>query len=233
MGVKLFEFFRRVEGTTPDQFTQHWRTVHAPLITDEATLRRHVRRYELNIRLDADRARDTADAPGWDGVAVLWFDSVDDMRALSAEPAMEALRADAPNARADERLIVITAEPDTIIDTGHRAEAQAKMVCILRRTPGLDLDAFHAHWLNHHGGLFQTIPELRDPLWGYDQNHGLRDPNAAFDGVTEQWFESYDSFVESLRAPSHETVVNPDVASFLDPASINFIMAGQPIVALG
>ena len=77
------------------------------------------------------------------------------------------------------------------------------MLCILRRNGALDLDTFHEHWLKNHGGLFQTIPELTDPLWGYEQNHGLRDPDAAFDGVTEQWFESLDSFVESLSAPAH------------------------------
>ena len=61
----------------------------------------------------------------------------------------------------------------------------------------------------------------------------MRDPDAAFDGVTEQWFESLDSFVESLAAPSFADVVSPDVAYMLDPASINFIMAGRPTVVIG
>ena len=106
------------------------------------------------------------------------------------------------------------------------------MLCILRRNEALDLDTFHEHWTTNHGGIFQTIPELTDPLLGYEQNHGLRDPNAAFDGVTEQWFESLDTFVESLAAPAHADVVSPDVAYMLDPSSINFIMAGKPTVVI-
>jgi uncharacterized protein (TIGR02118 family) len=216
MGVKLFEFLRRKAGTTPAQFNAHWRDVHTPLLTDEPTLRRHVRRYELNHRLVADAERDRVDGEvadtGWDGVAVLWFDDVEALRAFGNEPAVAALYADAPAFREDERLIVVTEDPDTIVSTPRRDEAGAKMLCILRRNAALDLDTFHEHWLHHHGGLFQTIPELGDPLRGYEQNHGLRDPNAAFDGVTEQWFESLDTFVQSLSVPAVAEVMNPDVA---------------------
>ena len=45
-----------------------------------------------------------------------------------------------------------------------RADAEAKLICILRHNAALDLATFHDHWLNHHGGLFQKIPELNEPL---------------------------------------------------------------------
>lgn len=237
MGIKLFEFLRRTRGTTPDQFHRYWSDVHAPKLADDPDLRRHVGRFELNHRLPDDSDRDRQEGEvgdaGWDGVAVLWFDSLDDLHALTAEPASAALRDDTSNFCADERLVVVTDDPDVIVSTPQRDEGEAKMLCILRRHPALDLDTFHEHWLRHHGGLFQTIPELNEPLWGYDQNHGLRDPDAAFDGVTEQWFESLDTFVASLAAASHASVVNPDVAYFLDPSSLHFIMAGKPTVVIG
>ncbi len=92
------------------------------------------------------------------------------------------------------------------------------------------------HWLPHHGGLFQTIRELTEPLWGYEQNHGLRDPGPRLRrGVTEQWFQvMLEAFVDSMAVPAHTEVVgNPDVAYLLDPASIHFVMAGKPTVVLG
>ena len=109
------------------------------------------------------------------------------------------------------------------------------MLAIVRRNAAHypDLDHFHEHWLKYHGGLFQTIPELRDPLWGYDQNHGLRELDQTFDGVTEQWFESLDSFIQSLSAPSFATKVNPDVATLLDPDNLHFVMAEKPTVVIG
>jgi hypothetical protein len=237
MGIKVFEFVRRKAGMTSEDFHAYWRDVHAPKLAGEPTLRRHIRRYELNHRLPGDADRDRREGEvedtGWDGVAVLWFDSPDSLRALGAEPALEAIRRDASAFREDERLMVVTEDPDVIVSTPRRDDAGAKMLCILRRNAALDLDTFHEHWLTHHGGLFQTIPELTDPLWGYDQNHGLRDPDAAFDGVTEQWFESLDSFVESIAVPAHSEIVSADVAYMLDLASINFVMAGKPTVVIG
>lgn len=236
MSIKLFEFLRRTPGTTRDEFDSHWRNVHAAMLAAEPTLRRHVERYELNLRLpsDADRDRSSGEVAdgAWDGVAVLWFESFDALRALASEPAMAGINDDAGNFRADERLIVVTEEPEIIVSTPRRDDAGAKMLCILRRNAALDLDTFHHHWSTNHGGLYRSIPELNEPLWGYEQNHGLRDPNAAFDGVTEQWFESLGSFVESLEAPANAELVNPDVAYLLDPASIHFIMAGTPTVVI-
>jgi hypothetical protein len=234
MGIKVFEFLRRNPGTTPEQFEAGWRDVYAPLLTNNPDLRRHVKRYEINHRLvsDSDRPRTDVEVrdDGWDAVAVLWFDSVDEMRALSAEPAMAAVRERSPEFHQDERLIVVTEDPEVIVSTPKRDEAGAKMLCILRRNAALDLETFHHHWLTHHGSLFQDIPELREPLLGYDQNHGLRDPDAAFDGVTEQWFESLGTFVQSLSVPAVTDTVNPDVAYMLDPASIHFVMTAKPTV---
>jgi hypothetical protein len=234
MGIKMFEFLRRVPGTTPAKFHDDWRDVYGPMLANEPHLRRHIKRYEFNHRLPSALGRERTDAEvsddGWDGVAVLWFDSLDEMRALSAEPAMARVRERSPEYHHEDRLVVLTDDPEIIVSTPRRDEAGAKLLCILRRNAALDLDTFHDHWLTHHGGLFQNIPELRAPLWGYEQNHGLRDPSAAFDGVTEQWFESLDSFVASLSVPAVADTVNPDVAYMLDPASIHFVMAGKPTV---
>jgi uncharacterized protein (TIGR02118 family) len=237
MGIKVFEFLRRKQGTTPQQFQTEWTDVYGPMLADRPDLRRHIQRYEFNGRLlsDTDRERSAAEVrdDGWDAVAVLWFDSVEEMRALSSEPAMAPIRDRALEFRAEERLIVLTEEPEIIVADARRDEAGAKMLCILHRNAALDLDTFHEHWLHHHGGLFQNIPGLREPLLGYEQNHGLRDPDAAFDGVTEQWFESLDSFVQSLSVPEVTSKVNPDVAYMLDPASIHFVMTSQPTVLVG
>jgi hypothetical protein len=99
MGIKVFEFVRRKAGMMSEDFHAYWRDVHAPKLAGEPTLRRHIRRYELNHRLPGDADRDRREGEvedtGWDGVAVLWFDSVDSLRALGAEPALEAIRSDA------------------------------------------------------------------------------------------------------------------------------------------
>jgi hypothetical protein len=237
MGIKLFAFSRRRQGVTLEEFQQYWEGVHARQIADEPSLRRHVRRYELNHRLpedyDRDRFRPEGAGAGWDGAAVLWFDSPADFEAMQAEPAFGAHAGDGAEFRDEAQRVVLTHDPEVIVTQPHRGDAEAKMVCILRRNPELDLATFHEHWLQHHGGLFQRIPELNEPLLGYEQNHGLDVPGAPFDGVTEQWFRSYGSFLASLAVEAVEREVNPDLIYFLDPSSIEFIMASPPAVVVG
>jgi uncharacterized protein (TIGR02118 family) len=222
----------------PDAFHAHWRDVHAQHMADTPKVRRHIARYELNHRLPADYARDrqageVADA-GYDGVAVLWFESMGKLQAMMAEPGLaEWAAADEPLFRDAAMPTVITHDPDVIVDTPRRGDAEVKLLCILRRHPALDLDTFHAHWRNNHGGLFQKIPALNEPLLAYDQNHGVALPDAPFDGVTEQWFASLEEWVASLGAEEHRRDVEPDVAYLLDPASIHFVMAGRPTVVIG
>ena len=52
---------------------------------------------------------------------------------------------------------------------GGRERAGLKLVCILRRNKALDLTTFHDHWLRNHGGIFQNVPALNEPLLAYDQ----------------------------------------------------------------
>jgi hypothetical protein len=236
--IKMLAFVRRVPGLSPDEFHRYWRDVHAARIANDPEARGLVKRYELNHRLAADyeRERHAAEVAGpqWDGVAVQWFDSLADFQAFGAHPKRaEWHRLDHGKFRADETAMVLTHEPEVIVERpGGRERAGLKLICILRRHPSFELPAFHRHWLEHHGGLFQNVAELNEPLFAYDQNHGLDLPGAEFDGVTEQWFESLDAWVTSLGVASHRTLVEPDVASFLDPASIQYILAGRPTVMI-
>jgi uncharacterized protein (TIGR02118 family) len=236
--VKLFAFLKHKAGTSSADFHQYWEDSHAPFLAETPELRRHIRRYELHHRLasDVDRERndlEVADA-GYDGVAVQWFDSLAEFQAMIDEPKFQEWAAlDATRYRDPEFASVITAVPDVILGpAGGVPDAGLSMICILRRKPGWELPEFHDHWLHHHGGLFQNIPELREPLLGYEQNHGLPLPDAAYDGVTQQWFASLKEWTRALEEPKNREVVEPDVASFLDPSGVHFVLAGPPTVVI-
>lgn len=237
MGIKVFEFVRRAAGLGSDEFQRRWRDEFAADLVAGPAAKRHLRRYELNHRLPADYKRDrhaleVADV-GCDGVDVRWFETRQDLAAFEADLARTSRIADRHGRLfAPSSLRVVTADPDVILSKPGRETAEAKLLCILRRNRALESAPFHAHWKSHHGGLFQRIPALRDPIIAYDQNHGL-ESDAAFDGVTEQWFSDLAAFAESLRAEANVSDVAPDVAYMLDPTGIHFIMAGRPTVVLG
>lgn len=103
-GVKSIEFVNQREDMPLEDFRRYWREHHGPLAC-------HIpfRRYEQNhLRLDAYKASRT---PAFDGVAVTWFDSTEDMKATVGTPGYEATRADeAAFLRAGHLPFIITTE---------------------------------------------------------------------------------------------------------------------------
>lgn len=230
--IKLLEFVRRRPGLNPEAFHAEWREQQTHFFANAPEAAQWVLRRELNHRLPEDyvRARHVAETTGleWDGVEVSWFSSLEDFQALKDSPAFIEFRERENSAyRGADRAQVLTRDAIRIVDKpGARERAGLKLLCILRRRPGLDRAHFLRHWREHHGGLFRDIPDLNEPLLGYDQNHGLAD--AEYDGVTEQWFASLPEWLDSLNVPANFDQVIPDVGYMLDPESIQFILAGQP-----
>ncbi len=99
--IKLIYCLRRQSHLTRAQFQEYWLHTHAPLVRDNADAL-HVRRYvqvhtaddPVNAALQAGRG---APEP-YDGIAELWFDSVESMQAAGGtaegKAALKALRAD-------------------------------------------------------------------------------------------------------------------------------------------
>ena len=113
--VKMFALLRRRQGMSVEEFRDHWRDVHGPLIRNTPELARHIVRYEQHPRHRPDALSGT---DGVDGVAVQWFDSIDDFLGFISEPGYQELIA--PDERrfldTDSIEFLITEEPNVVID---------------------------------------------------------------------------------------------------------------------
>ena len=111
--VRLTCLLRRKEGLTPAEFHAHWREVHGPLIARSAS-GRHVVRYEQHPRPLEDYEGD-AD-PGFDGVTVQWFDSMDAYRAHMREADFGDIWADIEQFLDTDKLhFVVTEHPRLVM----------------------------------------------------------------------------------------------------------------------
>lgn len=114
--VRLTCLLRRKEGLTPAEFHAHWRDVHGPLIAASRS-GRHVVRYEQHPRPLEDYDGD-AD-PGYDGVTVQWFESMDAYRAHMQEPDFGDIWADIERFLDTSRLhFVLTEHPRLVMGDG-------------------------------------------------------------------------------------------------------------------
>ena len=236
--VKLFEFLRTPRESAGRGLHRRWAEERSSLISQRNELGQHLRAHDLYERLPAagNWTSDNEGAPddAFEAVSVQWFDSHRAYEAMSSAPGADELK------KLDQRFwqgsmpSVLTGPPDVILGPpGGVPHSGASLICILRHAPGMDLAFFHDHWLRHHGGLFQTILELREPMLGYEQNHGIQGASAAYDGVTQQWFTSPETFEASTQVPAFSELVTPDTAYFLDADHLHFIIAGPPARVFG
>jgi uncharacterized protein (TIGR02118 family) len=96
--VKLVFTLRRRPDMTREDFQRYWREQHAPLVERHAETLRirryvqvHARETELDDAIAASRG---SEAGAFDGVAELWWDSVEDLIAAYSSDAGQAAGAE-------------------------------------------------------------------------------------------------------------------------------------------
>jgi hypothetical protein len=112
-----------------------------------------------------------------------------------------------------------------------------KLICFIKRKPGLSIGEFRDHWLNQHGPLIDSLPEFRRHIIRYEQHRRLdvdyeRDRETGFDGVTVQWFESRRDFFSFAMEPTYKDTIAIDEDKFLDRSGISFILTEEPDVVI-
>jgi uncharacterized protein (TIGR02118 family) len=93
--IKLVFTLRRREGMTREEFQRYWREEHASLVKRHAEalqIRRYVQVHARETDLDEAIAGPRGTEPGfYDGVAELWWDSLEALAAaFSSEPGRAA-----------------------------------------------------------------------------------------------------------------------------------------------
>jgi uncharacterized protein (TIGR02118 family) len=96
--IKLVFTLRRRDGMTREEFQRYWREEHAALVQRHAEtlrIRRYVQTHARETPLDEPIATSREGEPGvYDGVAEVWWDSIEDLVAASSSEAGQAANAE-------------------------------------------------------------------------------------------------------------------------------------------
>lgn len=80
--IKLTFCLHRLPHLTRVAFQTYWRDTHGPLVASVRgvlRIRRYVQTHSMPEEMEAELRRVRGGPPGYDGVAELWWDSMDDL----------------------------------------------------------------------------------------------------------------------------------------------------------
>jgi uncharacterized protein (TIGR02118 family) len=120
----------------------------------------------------------------------------------------------------DMRNVLVLSAEENIVQMGpaHLARDNIlRAIWVVRRKPGMSVEAFHDHWRHRHGPMVPRTPSLVR----YVQYHVLPELQAVeppgFDGVAELCWNNLEDFHESWASSQMQEEQFPDMANFLDP----------------
>ena len=220
--VKLVVCFKRRADMEVEPFQEYWRTRHAEVARELPGIRRYVQSHTL---LAGYRKGE----PVYDGIAEIWFDDTDAIRALDGTAALRAAREDA--ARFVDRSSMRTLVTDEhLVKDGALPDGCVKNIEFVHRRQDLDVEEFQRYWREVHGPLASEIPVVLRYVQSHCRRGGYangRQPPC--DGVAITWFESTAAMRESARSDAYART-RADEANFIAPGELPFIITREHVV---
>ena len=179
--IKVMSAFKRKEGMDVETFQAYWRDVHGPIAQSLPGLRRYVQNHTI---LSGYKRGE----PAVDGVAELWFDDTAALRALAPSEQLRHTRNDHANFMDDTSYREVVTE-DVVIKDGSVPDDGVKNIELVVRKKDMAAEEFHRYWIEHHGPLGASIPQVQRYVQSHTRAAAYRNANEpVLDGFALTWF---------------------------------------------
>jgi uncharacterized protein (TIGR02118 family) len=220
--VKVLTFLKRKPGMAVEEFQQYWLTRHPAVVTRLPGVRRYVQSHAL---ASAYRKGE----PPWDGIAEVWADDTDALRAMTRSPEHAHVQADEARFIDRASMGLIVTEEHVVVDGAPGPEA-VKGVEFLTRDPETSVEEFQRHWRERHGCILASLPGVRRCVLSVTRRSAYAAGRApAYDGATLLWFDSPDALRGAAGSSAYAEAV-ADRARFLAPGSPPFIVTREHVI---
>ena len=152
--IKQVTFFKRRPDLEPAAFHDYWRNRHPEFVCRLPGLKRYVQNHAV------------ADDGPFDGIAEVWFDDMDAMRANAGASELEAVRADEANFLDTAGMGAIIAHEHVIKDGAPDGDAEKLMALVFRQEQHAP-ERFFELYRDELGGLVRAVSGIPR----YEQAH--------------------------------------------------------------
>ncbi len=213
--IKQATFFKRRPDLEPAAFHDYWRNRHPEFVCRLPGLKRYVQNHAI------------ADDGPFDGIAEVWFEDMDAMRANAGAPELDAVRADEANFLDTAGMGGIIADEHVIKDGAPDGDAEKLMALVFRQEQHAP-ERFFELYRDELGGLVRAVSGIpryeqahcrmgiyrsgRTPacdavasLWIADRERTFTSPEmarvGAFEGTIIDFERTRVGFVEEIEIP--------------------------------
>ena len=109
--IKLVYCITKKPNLSDAEFFHHWKNIHGPIGTRIPRLRKLVQSHRITIPGDKH-------PPTYDGIAELWFDTIEDLLAARQSPEWQASTNDEPNFIDHTKVAYVVTEEHVICSSG-------------------------------------------------------------------------------------------------------------------
>jgi uncharacterized protein (TIGR02118 family) len=212
--IKQISLFKKRPDLDPGAFFDYWRNKHPAVVTQLPGLRQYVQSHSK-----------TSDAP-WDGMAEVWFDSIDDMRRNADCEELDRVREDERNFIDGNSMQSLICEEHVIVD-GDPGEATVKIIILVPKLADVTAEKFQTVYRDEIGPMVQANPFVHRYVQAHCRLGFYRgDRKPVFDAISALWFADTDA---QQQAFTHESLAPAPAmeATIMDNPGIGFMAVNE------
>jgi hypothetical protein len=212
---------------TAEEFQSYWVHVHAVKFASKIP---QILRYLVDTRIASDCDVGSPPLPH-QGIAEIWLaDEQEQLASLRSEEFLQGARLDEPNWAAFWLDIVVDTTAHEIMAGPPLRDRQpdwVKVTTLLKRRPGMPLEAYRDRSLQSYAPIVGVLPGLRRHLHCHTRDAAYVFGESSFDSVEQLWFDDIEAVRAALRSPYHAERVRPALAELADPRYVFSLTAKE------
>jgi uncharacterized protein (TIGR02118 family) len=107
-----------------------------------------------------------------------------------------------------------------------------KAIYLIKRKPGMELEAFCNYWQTIHADLALKVPGLRKYVQSHTLLSGYKKGEPVFDGIAEVWYDDTNAMRKIAESPESRAVTL-DGHNFMDVRGSGFLLTTEHVIKDG
>ncbi|MEM7466782.1 MAG: EthD family reductase [Pseudomonadota bacterium] len=219
--IKVVSAFKRNKNLSVAEFQTYWLESHAPIVEQLPGVLRYVQNH---TRVSGYKKGE----PAVDGVAELWFENTNALRKLIGSAELDAVKNDHPRFMDMSNYHEVVTE-DTVIKDGSIPINGVKNIELVRRKRGMAVDEFHRYWIEHHGPLGASIPQIHRYVQSHTRASAYQNNQEPdLDGFALTWFDDTQSMRTAATTSQYDDTRADEVNFVEEP--LDFVITDEHII---